>query len=96
MTRLSRATGVGKLVQLGRTDSPIASGLSGHDVEVKVRHFLTAVHTVVLKPARNDTALTDLELHRSNDGNRELRLCDDRNVASARQRFADFTGLLPR
>ena len=49
MKRPGRTTSVRKLVQLGRADSPIASELSGHDVKVVVRHFLAAVHTVVLK-----------------------------------------------
>ena len=121
-------------MQLGRADSPIASELSGHDVKVEVRHFLAAVHAVVLKrenpqwlvgcqqrmghvsrgfddgrsffvrqiqqragvAARDDAALTDLELHRGNHGNRKLGLCDNWNVGSARQRLADFTRLLPR
>jgi len=46
--------------------------------------------------ARDDTALTDLELHRGNHGNRKLGFCDHWNVGSARQRFTDFTWLLPR
>ena len=134
MKRPGRTTSVRKLVQLGRADSPIASALSGHDVKVVVRHFLAAVHTVVLKrenpqwlvgceqrmghvsrgfdngrsffvsqiqqragvAARDDTALTDLELHRGNHGNRKLGFCDHWNVGSARQRFTDFTWLLPR
>ena len=134
MQRPGRTTSVRKLVQLGRADSPIASALSGHDVKVVVRHFLAAVHTVVLKrenpqwlvgcqqrmgyvargfddrrsffvsqfqqradvAARNDTALTDLELHRGNHGNRKLGFCDHWNVASARQRFTDLTWLLSR
>ena len=134
MKRPGRTTSVRKLVQLARTDSPIASELSGHDVKVVVRHFLAAVHAVVLKrenPQRlvgcqqrmghvsrgfddgrslfvsqlqqrpgvaacDDTALTDLELHRGNDGNREFGLCDYRNVGSSRQRFTDFTWLLSR
>ncbi|HXS79782.1 MAG TPA: hypothetical protein VN818_05835 [Gammaproteobacteria bacterium] len=103
-------------------------------MKVVVRHFLAAVHTVVLKrenpqwlvgceqrmghvsrgfdngrsffvsqiqqragvAARDDTALTDLELHRGNHGNRKLGFCDHWNVGSARQRFTDFTWLLPR
>src|SRR5262245_32657524 len=129
-----RTTSVRKPVQLGRADSPITSELSGHNVKVIVRHFLTAVHTVVLEgenpewpigcqqrmghvsrsfydgcslfvsqiqqcagvAARDNTALTDLELHRGNDGNRKLGFCDHGNVGSARQRFTDFTWVLLR
>jgi hypothetical protein len=41
-----------------------------------------------------DTALADLELHWSNDRNRELRLREYRNCASTRQRLTDFTWIL--
>ena len=134
MNSPGRTTSVRKLVQLGRADSPIASELSGHDVKVVVRHFLAAIHTVVLKrenpqwlvgcqqrmghvsrgfddgraffvsqiqqsadvAACDDTALAHLELHRGHHGNRTFGLCDHWNVGSARQRFTDFTWLLPR
>lgn len=36
-------------MELGRPYSPIASGLSWHDVEMIVRHFLAAIHAIVLE-----------------------------------------------
>ena len=36
-------------MELGRPYSPIASRLSRYDVEMVVRHFLAAVHAIVLE-----------------------------------------------
>lgn len=49
MRRASYATGIPKNGQLRRPDSPITSGLSWNHVEVVVRHFLTAIDSVVLE-----------------------------------------------
>jgi hypothetical protein len=63
-----------------------------HGCRFLVRQFQQGSHVA----ARDNTALTDLELHRVNDGTRELAFCDQRNGSSSRQRFTDFTGVLLR
>jgi len=57
-----------------------------------IRQFQQGGHMA----ARDDTALTGLELHRVDDGTRELALGDQRNGSSSRQRFADLAGVLVR
>ena len=63
-----------------------------HGCRFLVRQFQQGSHVA----ACDNTALTDLELHRVNDGTRELALCDQRNGRSSRQGFTDFTGVLLR
>jgi hypothetical protein len=63
-----------------------------HGCRFFVRQFKQGCHVA----ARDNAALTDLELHWSNDGTRELALCYQRNGGSSRQCFTDFTGVLLR
>jgi hypothetical protein len=63
-----------------------------HGCRFFVRQFQQGSHVA----ARDNTALTDLELHWGNDGTRELALRDQRDGSSSRQGFTDFTGVLLR
>ena len=76
--RSRRTTRIGKLVELGRADAPVAAGLPRHDVDMVVRHVLAAVDAVVLEgedPERRVGGEQGLRhVPRSRDDGRRLRV----------------------